>query len=483
MLDVLRLEASQKLDSARKAKLGQFLTPSCIAMFMAGLFQDTFHGTARLLDTGAGIGTLTAAFLDRVGKGELQLEGVHITAYEIDKLLLGHLENTLASYASKPGLCINILEKDFIEHAVDLIQFYQKERFTHAILNPPYKKINSKSLHRGLLRQVGVETVNLYSAFLALVILLMKPAGQIVAIIPRSFCNGTYYRPFRRLLLTKTAIKHIHLFESRKSAFKDDDVLQENVILQLEVGGALHDITISTSTDGTFRDYVEVRYPTDQIFRLEDPELFIHIPTGGPDTLPAVFNKTLKDIGINISTGPVVDFRLVDYIEENVPRGAAPLIYSVHFENGMVKWPMDGVLNSIKVCDDTIKWLMPMGCYVVLRRFSSKEEKRRIVARVVTPESFSGEYIGFENHLNVFHNKKHGLERRLAYGLATYLNSTIVDLNFRRFSGHTQVNATDLKQMKYPSKEVLVRLGEWAMRHENGKPTQRQIDNKIERIE
>jgi adenine-specific DNA-methyltransferase len=310
MLDVLRLEASQQLDSKRKAKLGQFLTPSGIATYMAGLFHNTFHGAARLLDCGAGIGSLTAAFLDRIGKGELRLDGIHVTAYEIDRLLLGHLKDTLASYASKLDLHIKVMEKDFIEHAVDLIQFYPKERFTHAILNPPYKKINSKSAHRSLLRQVGVETVNLYSAFLALVILLMKPSGQIVAIIPRSFCNGLYYRPFRKLLLTKTAIRHIHLFESRKSAFKDDDVLQENVILHLEAGCAPQDITISTSTDDTFSDYAEVSHPADQIFSLEDPELFIHIPTGGPDTLPVAFNKTLKDIGVNISTGPVVDFRL-----------------------------------------------------------------------------------------------------------------------------------------------------------------------------
>jgi adenine-specific DNA-methyltransferase len=50
----------------------------------------------------------------------------------------------------------------------------------------------------------------------------------------------------------------------------------------------------------------------------------------------------------------------------------------------------------------------------------------------------------------------------LAYGLAAYLNSSFVDKNFRSFNGHTQVNATDLKQMRYPSKSVLESLGNWA---------------------
>ena len=47
-------------------------------------------------------------------------------------------------------------------------------RYTHAILNPPYKKLNSDSVHRALIRKVGIETVNLYTAFVALSALLMR---------------------------------------------------------------------------------------------------------------------------------------------------------------------------------------------------------------------------------------------------------------------------------------------------------------------
>jgi len=47
----------------------------------------------------------------------------------------------------------------------------------------------------------------------------------------------------------------------------------------------------------------------------------------------------------------------------------------------------------------------------------------------------------------------------LAKGLAAFLNSTILDEYFRQFSGHTQVNATDLRALKYPHKESLEMLG------------------------
>ena len=82
------------------------------------------------------------------------------------------------------------------------------------------------------------------------------------------------------------------------------------------------------------------------------------------------------------------------------------------------------------------------------------------MASVVQPDILQGaEMLGFENHLNVFHEHKHGLPEALARGLAMFLNTTAVDECFRRFNGHTQVNATDLRLMKYPSRAMLIALG------------------------
>ena len=73
---------------------------------------------------------------------------------------------------------------------------------------------------------------------------------------------------------------------------------------------------------------------------------------------------------------------------------------------------------------ETDKWLYPNGWYCVVRRFSSKEEKRRIVASVVQPHRFpKAELLGFENHLNVFHERKGGLPESLARGLAVFLST------------------------------------------------------------
>jgi adenine-specific DNA-methyltransferase len=94
-----------------------------------------------------------------------------------------------------------------------------------------------------------------------------------------------------------------------------------------------------------------------------------------------------------------------------------------------------------------------------VKRFSAKEETRRVVASIFLPLDAPAERVGFENHLNVFHSGGSGINDDLARGLALWLNSTVFDLHFRQFSGHTQVNATDLRNVQYPSKQQLIELG------------------------
>lgn len=484
--DALRREVAPRLALKRKSALGQFMTPSPVARFMAALFPPANQTSCRLLDAGAGLGALSCAFLDRWTSADgFSFQSAEVEAYEIDNNLRAHLETTLTGYTGRLPVTSKIFPGDFIwEAARKSLQGLRP--FSHAILNPPYKKINSASEHRLILRRVGIETVNLYSAFVALALALMEPGGQLVAIIPRSFCNGPYYRPFREFLLKHASIEHMHLFASRTKAFKDDDVLQENVIIRLERDGRQGNVTVSNSTDDGFADLSTQKHPFNRIVFPDDPEQFIHVPTSlGRDAIelsPGI-RFSLDEIGIGISTGPVVDFRLEKHIHKTPTRGTVPLLYPGHFSGRTTQWPKDGMKrgNAIKLNIDTKKWLYPNGFYTVTRRFSAKEERRRIVASVVTPDTFpDAPMLGFENHLNVFHEGKRGLTEDIAHGLAAFLNTTAVDDHFRRFNGHTQVNATDLRMMKYPGRSALIALGQWARAHEN--PTQVMLDDQLGKL-
>ena len=473
-IEQTRLRLSGSTDPAKKARLGQFFTSAGTAAFMASLFPEG-AGDCRLLDAGAGIGSLSAAFLERWRAGALGFDTLALDAFEIDDSLHPYLAETVGRFHGG-DFTARIRGDDFIEAASGALvgDLFAEPLgpYTHVILNPPYKKIGSQSAHRRLLRRAGIETVNLYSAFVALALGLTAPGGQLVAILPRSFCNGPYYRPFREFLLDRAAIRHIHLFESRRTAFRDDRVLQENLIIRLERGAPQGAVRVSTSTDDSFGDLESHEQPFERIVAPDDPERFIHVPTVVEESPLARFDgitRTLAALGLTVSTGPVVDFRLKAHLRAMPEPGTVPLLYPAHFGPDGATWPIEGQKkpNAIARTPESERWLFPLGFYCVVRRFSAKEERRRVRASVVDPALFAGaEALGFENHLNLFHAERQGLPAALAHGLAAYLNTTAVDEHFRRFNGHTQVNATDLRQLRYPSRERLMALGEWAMQQE-----------------
>lgn len=475
-VDLLRIAASQKQkQKQKKVTLGQFLTPAPVAELMAGMFNKLDLPQISLLDAGAGSGSLLAAFVANLCQREQRPTYLDIVAYEIDPFLIHYLRQTLklcaiACQIAGISLSYEIRSKDFIEDVVRLVQpslFDNSEnsRFTHAILNPPYLKINAHSKVRGLLRSLGLETSNLYTGFIAAASQLLNSGGELVAISPRSFCNGLYFRDFRRMFLEMMALDQIHLFESRQEAFSDDEVLQEIIIIHaVKQKQKFANVLIRTSLSAE-DDFIKSNYlPYTEIVNPNDPQQFIHII---PDTLSqqvirqmANFTCTLKDLGLTVSTGRVVDFRAKEYLCLMPGKNTVPLIYPLNFSRGYVEYPkVTKKHQALVYVEQTVSLLVPNEHYVLAKRFSSKEEKKRVVAVVYDANRIDSVWVGFENHLNYFHKDGRGLDLTLARGLAAYLNSSLVDECFRLFNGHTQVNATDLRNLKYPTIEQLITLG------------------------
>ena len=498
-----RVDAALKLDPKKRSVLGQYMTPAPIGRFMASLFTD-LSGDLRILDPGAGVGSLTAALVERLCNEPAKPRSVVWVCYEIEPLLTTYLSNTLKEaeiqcQAAQIKAISQVYEEDFIltHPAGPQADIFQggdtADDFSHVIMNPPYKKINSGSAHRAELRKAGLETSNLYTGFMFLAAQRLRKGGEMVAIVPRSFCNGPYFKPFREKFFSMMALRHIHVFEKRNSAFKGDDVLQENIIIYAVKGERPAQVKITTSSDGAFdldsgsgeylaHDMTQRTVAYSSIVRSDDPDKFVHIATNrleqGIVDRMAKFTATLPDLGLEVSTGPVVDFRLKDDLRAEPEQGAVPLLYAAHFQGGRFEWPKAMKKpNAIFVSENSRRWLWEnRGDFVITRRFTSKEERRRIVASIYR-SNLPGDLIGFENHLNVFHAKQRGISRHLADGLGIYLNCSLVDRFFRQFNGHTQVNATDLRSLRYPEREVLERIGK---QHGNAVLSQQDIDNIIE---
>jgi len=174
---------------AYRAQIGQFFTPSPIARFMASLFERQWQ-RVRILDAGAGGGALFAALVEELCAREETPREIEVVAFEKDASLMARLEETMRlcrSDCARKGVAFRgeAICDDFIAAAVarlgeDLLGGVG-QLFTHAILNPPYKKINGETETRQLLDAAGMPTTNLYAAFVWLSTRLLEKGGELVS--------------------------------------------------------------------------------------------------------------------------------------------------------------------------------------------------------------------------------------------------------------------------------------------------------------
>ncbi len=446
-----RTTSLASLDKAKQAQQGQYFTPRLAARIIAAMPRVPERGDLRVLDPGAGSGILSAALIERIAH-ECPDLNVHVTAVENDPHLHAALRETLGDLESAGRVQTELVDEDFLRWALAT-----EQRFDVIVQNPPYHKLSSSSAEQDLLRRNGVVVPNIYAAFLALGLRLLDEGSQQVAITPRSWMNGTYYAPFRREFANRVAVDAIHTFESRRKVFADTGVLQESIIVAATRNGVKGSVSIATSVDHSTEPRRRVVDYTDIV----TPD-FIHVPATDRDAqavswMTRAANSTLDDLGLSVSTGRVVDFRSRGLIYREPPVGAVPMVHATHVRPGRAVHPLVQVKKPEWFHDSTganEKLLVPGGAYVLIKRFSAKEERRRVVAAVWTSDNPAA----FDNKLNFIHLGGKGLDPELAYGLMIFLNSTQLDDYFRVFSGHTQVNATDLRQMRFPTSEQLRRL-------------------------
>lgn len=455
-------------DDSRRKNLGQFFTPIQVATQMARNL-GALPSSIRVLDPGAGAGILSAAVVSAIVSAKAsRIEDIEIICFEVDSRISSFLRKTM-------DLCKRLCAKEGIRftstiHFTDYIAFactrlYSADRFDLAILNPPYGKIPSGSDQWRLLKRRNLPRSNLYAAFMTLAALSLKRGGQLISITPRSFCNGPYFLPFRRALLSQLSIDHIHIYNSRSSVFGADNVLQENIILSATKCSKPLEVTVTSSENPVDKDLTTQTLASSEVIDKNDRNLVIRLASNGYERwVNQAVNQlgcTLADLNVSVSTGRVVVFRARKYLRDAGDEGSVPLVWPANAKSGYVHWPLPDLGKPAAIdksgCED--KLLQPMDCYVLVKRFSAKEQKRRLCAAMLDPSQFDHDFVGIENHLNCLHENGSGLSIGRARGLTAWLNSTLADQYFRLFSGHTQVNAADLRAMKFPDEATLLRIG------------------------
>lgn len=470
-----------KSPDGRKAK-GQFFTPPEISNFMSGLFSlpKTPAIKISLLDPGSGAGILTAGFCNALLNKSYKKVTLHIDLYEKDVDVLPFLKKTIAACHLKFKdrgwtLTYRIINTDFILANINVAQSQMlheanpaKDRYDFIVSNPPYFKLNANSPETLLLKNFTSGQPNIYVFFMIISTLLLKPKGQLVFITPRSFCSGLYHMKFRKWLIDHYSIENIHNFDSRKKVFYNEDVLQESIIIKVRNTKPFspnQKVTVSQSNDSTFSDHTEGRFPYADIFHHEDA--FIKIPANKEELaiskILQKWNLTFQSLGMSVSTGPVVPFRAKQYLINSADskEKLTPLLWMHNIQGLDVRWPLDkaGKEKYISTSDQTKNILLPAKNYILLKRFTSKEQQRRLYAGVLLGTDVKSKYIGIENHLNYIHKKNVAIPADEAFGIAAFLNTSIVDCFFRSINGNTQVNAGDLRALPLPPLAKLHEIG------------------------
>ena len=459
---------SKKLSETRRKELGQFFTGHKIAEYMASMISPFNEKIVRILDAGAGTGILTiSAAIQCLKHGN---KHVHAVLYEVDEEILPSLKHNMEKvieYFNEFGgkFTFEIRPEDFVLARPD-----RTEPFFHiALINPPYFKYNSKtSPYAKATTDLYNGNPNIYASFMAIVAASIAHNGQMIAIIPRSFTNGLYFKGFRRYLNREMNLEKIHVFKARNQLFRELSVLQENIICSYFKGNITNQEVIEIRSSKGCEDFDQIEsnyYPRSKIIDLSNPNEIIRIPESNEDSnildkiekWPSSFTQN----GYFVSTGPVVEHRTREYIlsPENT-LNSVPLFRMHNVKAFKTVWTGTNKKDArFLLSDDYKKHTSANQLYVILKRFSSKEEKRRLVVGVHHPHLFSEPLIALENHLNYIAHQSDSFDENEAYGLALLLNSTLLDRYFRCISGSTQINATEIRLLKLPYRNDIRQLG------------------------
>jgi adenine-specific DNA-methyltransferase len=467
---------------------GLYLTAVAVADFMAA--QTTITGDCiRVLDPAAGAGILLCALVESLVARPKAPRRIELVAYEIDPHLAETLSDVLShlkGWAAERGVAISVVVtcRDFVlEHAEALRGvggflplLPESNAFDMVIANPPYFKLNKADPRAQAAAGVVHGQPNIYGLFMAVGAALLRQGGELVFITPRSFASGPYFRLFRERFFECIRPDLVHVFGSRRDPFNRDAVLQENVILKGVrqdgwLGRKPNELMTISSSDGVAdldtSDSRAVR--VDSVLDMASREKVLRLPvTVAEDDLTRLVDSwpgSLRAYGLQISTGPVVPFRATQFIDKagEVPGSHVPLFWMNHVQPMQVTWPIGRHKPEyIKHVTDALALLVPNRNYVLLRRFSAKEEERRLVAGPYMASTGKISMIGLENHLNYVYRPGGTLTEDEAFGLAALFSSSLLDTYFRISNGNTQVGATELRTMPLPALSIINAIGRQA---------------------
>ena len=473
----------RQLSREEQKKIGQFTTPMPVVEYMAErLIADADvlnNQSVKLLDPGAGTGVLGLAVVEKLFSKYPSCK-IELVTYENEPIALRVLKSNLSlteSWAAESGLNFSyeIRERNYILEEDGLLEdsaFSFESNYDLVIANPPYKKLSKDSLEADAMSFVVHGAPNLYGFFWVKAAIELRPNATSVFIVPRSWMSGAYFERLRAFMFSQGSVIELHAFDNRNNVFGSTKVLQELVIVVFQKKRV--DLVKIWSHDDitTLEQSQSIVVSRDLVVVGEEQR--VYLITNATQLALAkwavALPSTFLDSGLKMKTGLTVCFRNRDLVEDEPSDNNVPIFYADDFDGHEVRLKRESGQYLSKKREG---FLQDNVDYIFVKRFSTKEESRRIQTAYYDAERFSQEeQISTDNKLNFVVASSSDLLR----GAFLVMSSTIFDDYYRLLSGNTQVNSTEINSMKFPDAHSLASLGEKYQVSELTQMTQEKID-------
>lgn len=456
-LRVVTENASQAIPAAKKKQLSQYFTSISIAKQMANMvLQEDIRDVG---DHGAGTGILSSTLI--AVKQSSSSSPFNVSAYEIDKdlhpIINGNFDLLNAHITDHElGGVTGCVNDDFMTIANDVLSLNRTPSLDAIVLNPPYKKLNQKSDLALLFKEHGVSVPNVYAAFIVLSILMLRDGGELVAIVPRSFCNGDYYASFRSWLVSQGSIDWFVRYKRRSNCFKGDNVLQENLIFRFTKAKVQDSvIRVSLCDNPEEEPSFEGLLPFTDVI---DPfSGAFHIPSNNSelDAIHAMAEKpsSFQDKGLVVNTGKLEVNRMVEHLSSTMTGSLqASVVYSQHWNNDELKMKWNDEVGKdcyLNINSFTQKKCIPSGRYILIKRISANDDRAgRCHPCLVGPDDIPGDLWAIDNHVQVVSIPDQMSDTDILQILDS-MKSQTTNHFFRVISGTTQLNCNDIRKLRF----------------------------------
>lgn len=484
--DRLGIYYTQQVTTSHKKVNGQFFTPIPIAQLLAS-FCNLSKPRIKILDPGCGTAILSCALVEHLSESQTNVVTIDLVAYETDLDLIPYSQKVLdylKDWLLYKGIHFNytlhcadfVLENATVLKENRLPSLFEEtisvdKNFDIIISNPPYFKLTKDDKRTIAAKELVSGQPNIYSFFMGIAAKLLSEKGELIFITPRSFASGNYFKAFRELFFNTVQIDKAHLFNSRKDTFNRDSVLQETVVIKAIREKIDPNKKVLVSSSVGIKDIFEPTFKyfsSSELIDLNSKGKILHLPTNDKEesilSLVSSWENVLADFNIKISTGPVVSFRALDFIQNKYENGIvflAPLFWLQNVNKMDLEWPkqLKNKGQYIRIESNSKSLLISNKNYILLRRFSTKDDNSRLIAAPYFCNYVKSDYIGVENKVNYIYRKDGHLDRNEVVGLCALLNSELFDTYFQIFNGNVNVSATELREMRFPPLNNIKEIG------------------------